>query len=138
MRPARSSSAATPPTPPNSAAYSKSVSSTDGLRVLPFKPTLFAAFFAAELIDLIWVQPVTVVYTPPDGGESRFYGWWGDMDFGTHLLKTLAAKPQGRIDVTWHAPLKVADFTDRKVLARAAEDAVRSAHTPSLDLKDGH
>ncbi len=109
--------------------------STDGLRVLPFKPTLFAAFFAPELRDLTWIQPVTVVYTAPDGAEPRFYGWWGDMDFGTHLLKTLSARKQGRVEVTWHTPLKVADFADRKALAKAAEEAVRSAHTPSLEAE---
>ncbi len=102
--------------------------STDGLRVLPFKPTLFAAFFADALRDLLWVQPVTVVYHAPAAQEPRFYGWWGDMDFGSHLLKTLAAWPQGRVEVWWHDPLKVADFPDRKALARRCEETVRRAH----------
>ena len=105
--------------------------STDGLRVLAFKPTLFAAFFAPELRDLMWAQPVTVAYNAPDTADPRFYGWWGDMSFGTHLLKTLAAGAQGQVTVTWHRPLRVADFADRKSLARAAEQAVRGAHTPS-------
>lgn len=102
--------------------------STDGLRVLPFKPTLFAAFFSDALRDLLWVQPVTVFYHAPEGAEARFYGWWGDMDFGSHLLKTLAARRQGTVEVTWHKPVKVSDYKDRKALARHAEDAVRSAH----------
>ena len=49
--------------------------STDGQRVLPFKPTLFAAFFADDLRDLLWVQPVTVHYQAPEGEDPRFYGW---------------------------------------------------------------
>ncbi|MDJ1016052.1 MAG: lysophospholipid acyltransferase family protein [Paracoccaceae bacterium] len=102
--------------------------STDGLRVLPFKPTLFAAFFAEELKDFMWIQPVTVVYHSPEGEERRFYGWWGDMDFGRHLLKTLAARRQGRVEVFWHAPVRVTDFSDRKALSRHCESAVRSAH----------
>lgn len=102
--------------------------STDGLRVLPFKPTLFAAFFSDALRDLLWVQPVTVTYHAPKGEEARFYGWWGDMDFGTHLLKTLASKRQGAVEVTWHPPVRVSDFKDRKEIARHTEDAVRSAH----------
>ena len=102
--------------------------STDGLRVLPFKPTLFAAFFADALRDFLWVQPVTVAYHAPPGEEARFYGWWGDMDFGTHLLKTLAAKRQGSVEVTWHPPVKVSDFKDRKAIARHTEDIVRQAH----------
>ena len=36
--------------------------STDGKRVLPFKTTLFAAFFAPELRDFCHVQPVTLLY----------------------------------------------------------------------------
>lgn len=102
--------------------------STDGLRVLPFKPTLFQAFFAPELRDRLQVQPVTVIYHAPAGADARFYGWWGDMEFGTHLLSTLAAPRQGRVEVVYHLPLKVADFTDRKALAAAAEEAVRGAH----------
>ena len=66
--------------------------STDGLRVLPFKSTLFAAFFEPELHHTMWIQPVSVVYYAPVGEEARFYGWWGDMEFAPHLLKTLAAR----------------------------------------------
>ena len=99
--------------------------STDGQRVLPFKSTLFAAFFAPELRDALHVQPVSVVYHAPAGADARFYGWWGEMDFGAHMLKVLAAPRQGSVEVIYHAPLKVADFSDRKALARAAEQAVR-------------
>lgn len=99
--------------------------STDGQRVLPFKSTLFAAFFAPELRDALHVQPVSVVYHAPEGADPRFYGWWGEMDFGAHVLKVLAAPRQGSVEVIYHPPLKVADFADRKALARAAEEAVR-------------
>lgn len=101
--------------------------STDGLRVLPFKPTLFAAFFSDELRELLWVQPVTVSYHAPEGEEPRFYGWWGDMDFGTHLLKVLAMRRQGSVRAVWHKPVRVSDFPDRKSLAKHCENAVRSA-----------
>ncbi|MBN2907278.1 MAG: 1-acyl-sn-glycerol-3-phosphate acyltransferase [Rhodobacteraceae bacterium] len=101
--------------------------STDGRRVLSFKTTLFAAFFSAPLRDILHVQPVTVIYTAPPGQDPRFYGWWGGMEFGPHLLKVLAAHPQGGVEVVYHPPLKVADFPDRKALARACEAAVRSA-----------
>lgn len=103
--------------------------STDGLRVLPFKSTLFAAFFAPEMRDILWVQPVSVNYYAPDGEEARFYGWWGDMDFAPHLVKTLAAKRQGRVEVIYHTPLRVAEAQSRKSLALDCETAVRSALT---------
>lgn len=99
--------------------------STDGRRVLAFKPTLFAAFFETTLPGFA-IQPVTVVYTAPPGHDARFYGWWGDMGLGGHLLAVLAAPRHGRVRVVFHAPLTVADFADRKALARAAEAAVRA------------
>ena len=102
--------------------------STDGLQVLPFKTTLFQSFFAPELRDVIWVQPVTVLYTAPNGTDPRFYGWWGDMSFGGHLLRTLASLRQGQVTTIYHTPLAVADFENRKALAQACEAQVRAAH----------
>ncbi len=103
--------------------------STDGLRVLPFKTTLFAAFFADELLDFMYVQPVSVVFHAPKEQPARFYGWWGDMDFGPHFLQTLAARRQGSVELIYHAPAKVSDFENRKTLAAHCEDAVRHAHS---------
>ncbi|EPX79046.1 1-acyl-sn-glycerol-3-phosphate acyltransferase [Litoreibacter arenae DSM 19593] len=100
--------------------------SSDGIRILPFKSTLFAAFFTPQLKDALNVQPVTLSYQAPDGADPRMYGWWGDMEFGPHLLQTLAASPQGQITVTYHAPLKVSDFASRKDLAMTCEKIVRS------------
>ena len=45
--------------------------STDGKRVLPFKSTLFAAFFAEGLRDNLWIQPVRVSYHGPEGEDPR-------------------------------------------------------------------
>ncbi|WP_209596714.1 lysophospholipid acyltransferase family protein [Ruegeria sp. HKCCSP351] len=102
--------------------------STDGLRILPFKTTLFAAFFADELRDFMYIQPVSVVFHAPKGQPKRFYGWWGDMEFGPHLLKTLGARRQGTVELIYHAPARVSDFENRKALAAHCEDAVRHAH----------
>ena len=96
--------------------------STDGLQVLPFKSTLFAALTEPGLA----VQPVSIVYTAPPGADPRFYGWWGDMGFGPHLLAVLARARQGRVTIRYHPPVQVADHFGRKALARVAEDAVRA------------
>lgn len=101
--------------------------SSDGRRVLPFKSTLFAAFFAEEIRDVASIQPVTLVYEAPQGEAPAFYGWWGEMDFGSHLLKILAAPRQGSVTVIYHHPVPVAEFRDRKALARHCEAAVRAA-----------
>ncbi|SIS84433.1 lysophospholipid acyltransferase family protein [Phaeovulum vinaykumarii] len=104
--------------------------STDGLRVLPFKSTLFAAFHAHGLDKVMQIQPVSVIYHAPPGADPRFYGWWADMGFADHMLKLLAAPRQGRVEVIFHAPLDVADFPNRKALARACEAAVRAPFPP--------
>lgn len=104
--------------------------STDGLQVLPFKPTLFAAFFDESLRDTLAIQPVTLVYTAPPGADPRSYGWWGDMPLVPHLLGALAAPVQGWVLVRYHAPVRVADYADRKALAAAVETIVRNGlHT---------
>ncbi|MEM9580482.1 MAG: lysophospholipid acyltransferase family protein [Pseudomonadota bacterium] len=105
--------------------------STDGMRVLPFKSTLFAAFFTPEMAPILWVQPVTVNYIAPKGEEPRYYGWWGDMEFAPHLLKTLAARRQGAVEVVYHPPLQVAKASSRKSLALACERAVTAGHRSS-------
>ncbi|NDV97919.1 MULTISPECIES: lysophospholipid acyltransferase family protein [unclassified Salipiger] len=102
--------------------------STDGLRVLPFKTTLFEAFLSEGVKADLQLQPVTVVYHAPPGVAPAFYGWWGDMALGPHLLRVLGARRQGRVEVIYHAPLQVAGFAGRKPLAREAEARLRAAH----------
>lgn len=99
--------------------------STDGRRVLPFKPTLFAAFFLHGLAEVLHVQPVSVVYHAPKGQDPRFLGWWGDMDFGPHFLQLMASRGRAGAEVVFHPPLAVADYAGRKELCQVAEAAVR-------------
>ena len=99
--------------------------SSDGARVLPFKSTLFAPFYSPNLREALVVQPASVFYVAPMGADQRFYGWWGDMEFGSHFLRVLAQKGTGTVKVTYHPPLAVSDFVDRKALAETCEDTVR-------------
>ena len=100
--------------------------STDARRVLPFKTTLFAAFYSHGLDKVMQIQPVSVVYRAPEGEDERFYGWWGDMGFGQHLLKVLAAPRQGSVEIVFHDPQDVGAFASRKALAAACEAQVRA------------
>ena len=102
--------------------------STDGMRVLPFKSALFQAFFDLNLNSECFIQPVTVTYFAPKNEDHRFYGWWGDMSFTVHLLKTIASRRQGSIEIKYHDPLLVSNFARRKELAVAAEKIIRSSH----------
>lgn len=106
--------------------------STDGLRVLGFKPTLFAAYFDDALRHEMHIQPVSVAYHAPEGADPRYYGWWGDMEFGPHLLAMLATPRHGRVEVRFHPALRVDDFPNRKSLAKAVEEVVRGAHSAAL------
>ncbi|CUJ28121.1 lysophospholipid acyltransferase family protein [Cognatishimia activa] len=102
--------------------------STDAIRVLPFKSTLFQAFLSDELKPKMRIQPVTVNYIAPEGEDARFYGWWGDMDFGAHMLQTLSAQRHGNVEVVYHTPIQAADYANRKTLAAYTEATVRNGH----------
>lgn len=108
--------------------------SSDGLRVLPFKSTLFAVFQAEELRDSVWVQPVSLVYRPKPGAglPPEFYGWWGDMPFGGHVWDVCARSFGGTVDVIFHDPIRAADFPDRKALARYCQDRVEEGVRETL------
>ncbi len=106
--------------------------STDGLRVLPFKPTLFAAFYTHGLEHVLQIQPVSVTYHAPAGRAPSFYGWWGEMAFGPHFLAVLAQPRQGSVEVVFHDPVPVDAFASRKDLAAGCASTVRQAVRQSL------
>ena len=102
--------------------------STDSLRVLPFKSSLFQAFFTRGLEQVMHIQPVTVIYRAAPGMDPRTYGWWGDMDFAPHLWKILTAPRRGQVEVILHPPVPVDGFEDRKILAQYCERVIRTSH----------
>jgi 1-acyl-sn-glycerol-3-phosphate acyltransferase len=99
--------------------------STDGQRMLPFKSSLFGVFFAPGLPPGVAVQPVSIAYRPRADLPPPFYGWWGEMDFASHLRDVMARSTGGVIELTFHAPLPIAAFAERKALAQAADAEVR-------------
>lgn len=107
--------------------------STDAVRVLPFKSSLFQAFYTHGLDRVMFIQPVTVVYHAPPGQDARYYGWWGDMAFGPHLLMTLAARRQGRVEVIFHPEVPVDAFPNRKDLAAHCERVIRASHPLAIE-----
>ena len=105
--------------------------STDGLRVLPFKTSLFSAFFHDHHAADLWIQPVSIRYAPAPGSglPASFYGWWGDMDFGSHIWQVMCRSFGGTAEVTFHDPVRPADFEDRKALARHCGQAAAAGHS---------
>lgn len=97
--------------------------STDGRRVLPFKPALFAGLTGPGLPPGAALQPVTLAWEAPGGEDPRFYGWWGGAGFGPSALAILASRRPGAVRVIYHDPIPVA-AADRKALAQRAHAAV--------------
>jgi len=104
--------------------------STDGLRVLPFKSSLFSAFFTNEHGADLWIQPVSVRYLARPGANlpDSFYGWWGDMGLGSHVWAVMSRSFGGTAEVIFHRPVKPTDFPDRKALADYCGRVVALGH----------
>lgn len=96
--------------------------STDGLRVLPFRSTLFDPLLR-DGIDRL-VQPVALRYRPRPGLPDSFYGWWGDTEFAKSLWQALTLSSGGEVTLSFLTPLRSGDYSDRKDLTRACGEAV--------------
>jgi 1-acyl-sn-glycerol-3-phosphate acyltransferase len=104
--------------------------STDGLRVLPFKTSLFSVFYEdGQGADLL-VQPVTVTYHPAEGSglPPEFYSWWADMSFYGHMVQVFARSRGGRAVVRFHPPARPDAFPNRKALAEHCQRLVAEGH----------
>lgn len=93
--------------------------STDGLRVLPFKSTFFAAIEGQAERP---VQAMSLAYTRIHdiamGRRQRMaYGWIGDMTLLPHFLFMLGGPPVS-VNMTFHRPLENALELDRKHIAK--------------------
>lgn len=107
--------------------------SSDGIRILPFRSALIGAVHHAignsTHHDRVMVQPVSLAYVRyggvPVGRALRDkVAWYGDAPLIPHLLGVLAA---GAVDVTvtWGEAIPYGMDANRKQIARDAETAVR-------------
>jgi 1-acyl-sn-glycerol-3-phosphate acyltransferase len=102
--------------------------SSDGIRVRPFKSALFSA---AEIrVDgrPVAVQPVTLAYTTlngmPIGRDIRpLFAWYGDMELVAHLW-AFAGLGITEIVMEFHPPVTIDSFGSRKKLAEHCERVV--------------
>lgn len=100
----------------------------NGVRMNPFKSSLFQIAESASGEQEIAVQPAAIAYThirrlPIDSGQWPQVAWYGDMVLLPHLWELLAL---GRIDVTltFLPPASIREKGDRKALAAYCERAV--------------
>jgi len=103
--------------------------STDGTDVFPFRSALIGAvgetLRKAEHLSAIFIQPVSVAYV----GPNRRLAIWAREDeipFVPHLLQVISLQ---RIDVAlaWGDPIPADISSDRKVLTKRLEEAVRQS-----------
>lgn len=101
--------------------------SNDGVRILPFKSTLFSVVEGEDTANFR-IQPVTLAYTHLNGlplTRNRLIelAWIGDMELGPHAFDCMRL---GRIDarIQCHEPVRRSDFADRKALARHCQTVI--------------
>lgn len=95
---------------------------TDGLRVIPFRSSLFSIFYGAD--PPLWVQPVTLHYAPPAHLPEAMFGWWGGMSLGQSIWTVMCLSRGSVATVAFHAPMHPESVGNRKALAAAATAAV--------------
>lgn len=107
--------------------------SSDGVRVLPFRSSLVGAVHhalgATTQHSHVTVQPMSLAYVglsgvPMGRALRERVAWYGDADLIPHLAHVLAS---GAVDVTvsWGQPIAYDMSADRKAIARDAEKSVR-------------
>jgi 1-acyl-sn-glycerol-3-phosphate acyltransferase len=107
--------------------------SSDGIRVLPFRSSLVGAVHHAlgngTHHTHVTVQPMSLAYVrfgglPMGRALRERVAWYGDVDLIPHLLQVLSS---GAIDVTvsWGEAVAYDMSADRKAIARDAEKSVR-------------
>ncbi len=102
--------------------------SSDGLRILPFKSAFFS--LAERRFDdrPLTLQPVSVAYTelcnlPVGRRWSGLFAWIGDQDLMPHLWRYLKAGP-AVVTVEYHPPVTIDGFASRKALAAWVQTVV--------------
>src|SRR6202140_326487 len=114
--------------------------SSDGVRVLPFRSSLVGAVHhalgATTNHTHVIVQPMSLAYVgfggvPMGRGLRERVAWYGDADLIPHLLHVLAS---GAVDVTvtWGEATAYDMSADRKAIAREAEKSVRRMTAAAL------
>ena len=105
--------------------------SSDGVRVLPFRSALIGAVHQALAGSdtAVTVQPISLAYVgfggvPIGRAQRHRVAWVGDAELIPHLIGVLSS---GAVDVTvsWGDAMAITSGADRKQIARDAERSVR-------------
>lgn len=110
--------------------------SSIGTHVAPFH----SSFFQAADNNQVTIQPITITYTHyknqrMDRQARDFYSWYKPRKIATHFLNGLGLG-RGRAKLTFHDPLKFADFDSRKACSTHCETVIRQGLLDALDLDE--
>ena len=104
---------------------------SDGQRVLEFRPALLGAVSNDAVGEPVMVQPIALYYQSRAGMRLRRFdapdiAWYGDMDLIPHFAGILRGPPI-IIDIWFGEPFRSGEVTDRKRLALVARRQIRIA-----------
>jgi 1-acyl-sn-glycerol-3-phosphate acyltransferase len=110
--------------------------SSDGMRILPFKSSFFALAEQPVNGRPLTVQPVSIAYCRLNGlpvGRRwmEIFSWTGDESLVPHLWRFLRAGPSV-VEVAFHQPVTIESFASRKDLSAWCQTVV--AHGVSAGL----
>lgn len=106
--------------------------STDGVKVEPFKSALFSVAERADEASehTLKIQPVTLAYTEMNGmplvrSQKPLVAWLGDVELFEHLRQFLGLA-RTSVTIEFHDPISLAEAGSRKELAVYCETQVRA------------
>jgi lyso-ornithine lipid O-acyltransferase len=114
---------------------------SDGIRILPFRPSLLGALNeAVSEGETIQVQPVTLLYhrrygLPLTRRDRPLVAWYGDMSLMPHLVTFFSGGPLD-IELIWGDPLLCNVTSNRKIISAQAKNAIRSAFLSKIPEMD--
>ncbi|WP_430396577.1 lysophospholipid acyltransferase family protein [Ferrovibrio sp.] len=102
--------------------------SSDGLRILPFKTAFFALAEQPVNGKPLTVQPVSLGYAklnhmPVGRRWMHLFAWVGDEDLVPHLWRYLKSGPAEAV-IEFHQPVTIQDFKSRKEMAAYCHQVV--------------
>jgi len=104
---------------------------SDGIGVLPFKSSLFAALEGTGTEDFL-IQPVTIAYTRLNGlpiTRERLpdIAWIGDTQLWPHAIAFMSLG-KVRAELRFHPAIRAGDFGGRKAMAQHCHDIIAESY----------
>lgn len=116
---------------------------SEGMRVLPFRSALLGAVRDAAGSETMRVQPMSICYVARGGlpmgrNDLPEIAWYGDMDLAPHLMHLLRGSARYDVVISFGEPLNPEEAANRKVATRLAENFARASVGENRRLEQNH